>query len=124
MRHLLPVLAVVLTACPTSFPMAPEVICEETALVVGLLKADCAGLNEQQTAAFRDRFAKQVECTPPPGDTLTIEPFECVDAIADMTCEQVEAKGDDWDEWLEVSFVCHTYLATGQATLTPSDTGL
>ena len=109
-----------LAGCPNWRQMQDEEICEQTALAIGHKVAECSGASDAGVDARLD-FEANVTCALPEnnefGDLLPIL-FECVDAMSDMTCDDVTRKGLDWAEWLEVSQVCRDYL-----TYTPTGAG-
>lgn len=123
MRNLLIPLSFLLAGCPVWTKYQPDQICEDSASAVALVKSRCEKLNGKQTDEIRTQFVREVSCDPPvaSGDeNLDVDYLECISAISEMTCEQVGQKGDDWDLWIEISFVCGTYLHTSM----PEDTGL
>jgi len=110
-----------LTACPPFRRMDPDEICDEVARAVGLRLSECSE-EELDVEALTDAFLASQTCTPPDGEQLGLAPFECVGAIREVSCSQVQAHGQDWDAWVGVSPVCEGLFGP-QETEGPTTTG-
>jgi hypothetical protein len=104
---------------PAWIPMEPQAVCQDVAYAVAARTFECQSdeaLATERTAAFEDGYTCLVTSLREPIGLY----YACPVAVNALSCDEVEAFGDDLDLWLAASDACATILEHADGTPLPS----
>jgi hypothetical protein len=105
--------AAILSGCPEEWQDEPaSLVCDEVGYAIASRTFACTGddaLALERQGAFGDDFTCIAEGPPAP----TADLYHCAVAILDLSCDDVDALGDDLAGWLASSPAC-AYVAVAR----------
>lgn len=99
-------LCLALAGCPSEWvDEPPEAVCEQVGFALASRTFACTG-DDALAIERQEAFHRGYRCIVEPQPAPVGELYHCATAILELGCDEVEALGDDLDEWLDSSPAC------------------